>query len=139
MSSYKALVTGGTGAIGRSIVANLILSEKCEKITIVGRRKLTNNDLSPSHQNLIDINTEEKNSRVIQHIINFEDEKWDESIFEDIDASFCALGSRSKFPDFQKVDRDYPIKQGKIGIAKKTKYFGATSSDGASSNSFFII
>lgn len=87
-AGLKAVVTGGTGAIGKHLVAELLQDTKWSRVVTVGRKRV---ELSESYG--ADVAVAERTGKLVQHVIDMD--KLDEhaSLFDGHDASFCTLGT----------------------------------------------
>lgn len=119
--SYKAVIIGASGLIGRSLVNQLLASKDYTEVTSLARKKV------PIHS-----------SKLKQIIIDFDHlEDYQEEI--NGRAIFCCLGStRNKTPDlaeYHKIDHDYAVKMAEIGEKNGVRQFHLVSSIGADENS----
>jgi uncharacterized protein YbjT (DUF2867 family) len=119
--SYKAVIIGASGLIGRNLVNQLLLSKDYTEVTSLARKKV------PIHS-----------SKLKQIIIDFDHL---EDYAEEINgrAIFCCLGStRKKTPnlaEYHKIDHDYAVKMADIGEKNGVKQFHLVSSIGADETS----
>ncbi len=121
-----AIVVGGTGVVGRELVAQLCNNDHYSKVISLGRRELAY-----------------QHDKLEQQIVNFDDkDSWQQLIIAD--DLFCALGTTLKQAGSkaaqEKIDLDLPVQ---IAIAAKSngvKGFGLVSSSAAdaSSNSYYF-
>ncbi|MEO8886398.1 MAG: NAD(P)H-binding protein [Mucilaginibacter sp.] len=119
--SFKAVIIGASGLIGRNLVDKLLMSNNYTEVTSLARKKL------PIHS-----------SKLKQIIIDFDHL---EDYAEHINgrAIFCCLGStRKKTPDlteYHKIDHDYTVKMAEIGAKNGVEQFHLVSSLGADEQS----
>lgn len=136
---YKAIITGGTGAIGKYVVADLLSSPKWSQVTVVGRRRW----VAPEGRT-IDVAAEEAKGRLVQVAIDMEDLPAGKHavLFNNMDAAFCALGTTHADAEsaaaFRRVDLDYVKATAEMARAASTPYFGVVTASGTGSwwNSF---
>jgi len=127
----RAVITGGTGAIGRELVCELLLSSHWEKITLIGRSKYNYPEK---------INTEEyeKQGKLIQHVVDMEqlaDHKTELlQYFQNNDAAFCCLGTThgdaGSMAKFRRVDFDYVDATAYAAEQAKIPYFAHVTAQG---------
>ncbi|KAL0490539.1 oxidoreductase [Acrasis kona] len=126
--TYRAVVIGGTGAVGQELVRQLLSTKHSSQVTVITRRKL-----SIEHAKLKNI--------VIE---NFDDIfNVDEDIFEGLhfDVAFSTLGTtiaESGEEGFIKVDLDYNAAFAKHCLKNFIQHFSLCSTLGASSESMFF-
>ena len=119
---YKAAIIGATGGIGKQLIKSLAQHDRCEKITVLVRRKLEEWD------------TEEIKAKL--NVVECEDmDKMADlkSKFEGHDMFYCCLGTRvGNGKDlFIKVDYQYPLDFAKMAKDVGAKGYILTSSIGA--------
>jgi len=122
----KALVIGGTGAIGKCLVKELLESPKWSKVTTIGRRKGNFPENSKLEQIVVDMDRmEESKDKFIGH-----------------DVSFCCLGTTRKDAGsaeaFKKVDLEYVTNFAKLSKDVGIKHFLHVTSYGSNKNSWFL-
>ena len=142
---YSAVVTGGTGAIGRELVAELLASPDWKSVTVVGRTKWT---VPANWTAKIDAEKEEKAGRLINKVVDLEglsgpsvnapnagpatNEGLD--AFKGADAGFCCLGTThgdaGSPAAFRRVDLDYVAAVAKASKASGTGYFAHVTASG---------
>jgi hypothetical protein len=98
--SYKAVVLGATGEVGKNVIRHLLASTKCKGVTVFVRKQLP-----------------ETNEKLTQHIINMDNMKEDverlggEELLRDHELAFSAMGvgqpSKVSREDYYKVDYEY--------------------------------
>lgn len=129
MQEYSAVVLGATGATGRHVVNQLLLSNECRSVTALVRRSKPIeywgvNDTRKLNQVEVDY----------------------ESLTEDMlfgfDAAFCCLGTTKATAGsaaaFRRVDYEYVVHAGELLHKGGTKYMSLVSSQGANSDSFLL-
>jgi uncharacterized protein YbjT (DUF2867 family) len=126
---YTAIVIGGTGAVGRELVKELLISVHTSKVTVITRKKL-----SQSHPKLHNI-----------VIPNFDSIlRDDQDIFEGqtFNAAFSTLGTTIKAAGseeaFIRVDLDYNIAFARHLLRGGCKHFTLLTSIGSNPESWFF-
>jgi len=136
MKGRKVIVVGASGAIGKSLVLELLQSPTYSRITTLGRRKI----IFPGVKDVETENTEEptkysKHEKLDQQIVNFDQLDQHEELFDDQDALFCCLGTTIKTAGsqeaFKKVDYGYTVNAARLGKTKGIKHFSLVTSIGA--------
>ncbi|PAV19786.1 NAD(P)H-binding family [Pyrrhoderma noxium] len=131
MSAKSALLIGGTGAVGKHVLRELVLSKEFTRILEAGRR-VTPLDKLPV----------EAKDKLEQKVIDFEkieeaglaEGKWD-VIFITLGSTRAAAGS---FAAFEKIDREYVINAARAAKdSEQRQRVVYLSSGGANSNSPF--
>ena len=127
----SAVVIGGTGATGTTLVNQLLKSKEWGKITIIHRR-----ELDISQMNL----TMDESSKLTQHIVDMAQLLTDTNIelFKGHDVTFCTLGTTrgnaGSADNWRKVDiemvKDSAFASKKAGIP----HFSLLTSKGANAN-----
>eukprot|EP01097_Dermamoeba_algensis_P004435 TRINITY_DN2895_c0_g1_i1.p1 TRINITY_DN2895_c0_g1~~TRINITY_DN2895_c0_g1_i1.p1 ORF type:complete len:244 (-),score=83.73 TRINITY_DN2895_c0_g1_i1:152-850(-) len=125
--SFSAVVIGGTGAIGKSLVQQLIASPTVSKVTIFNRRKV---DL-PNHD-----------GKVTEVLVDFDKlEDYKEQVANH-DVGYCCLGTTiadaGSDEAFRKVDFGYVTKFAELSKQNGVKRFHLVSSQGADASSWFL-
>lgn len=137
---FTALVTGGTGAIGRELVAELLASPAWSRVVLVGR----GSKWTPpaGWENKVDVKKEEESGRLVQKTVSFEElagplgGKGPESdpAFEKTDAAFCCLGTTHAdaggSAGFRRVDLDYVRAAATLSKNAGTPYFTHVTASG---------
>jgi oxidoreductase len=135
----SAVVIGGTGATGQSLVYFLLKSPEWSKVTTFGRRDL---DLAKLPSNVgskkEEVLTEEQIKKLTQHNIDMSKIVDEQKLFEGHDVTFCVLGTTRDTArtaeNFRKVDFDM-VRD--AGIASKNAgipHFSLMTSQGANAN-----
>ena len=136
MSTFKALIFGASGAVGRELVDYLINSNNYQKISIIVRRKIDRWEKTNSNiLNIIIIDS-------LDFLIN-EPYKIKELIpdIETYNSVFNTLGSRVKNgeEEFRKVEKTYVLKTLELCEKYSIQHFSFCSSNKADKNSFFLL
>lgn len=116
-----ALIAGASGLVGSELLKILIANDVYETIHLLSRKPL-----------------EIKSSKIIEHIINFDElDRFEPNT--KIDHIFCTLGTTIKKAktkeNFKKVDYDYVLELGKKAEQWNTEKFLMVSSLGANAKS----
>eukprot|EP01121_Diplochlamys_sp_Union-15-3_P017881 TRINITY_DN6391_c0_g1_i4.p1 TRINITY_DN6391_c0_g1~~TRINITY_DN6391_c0_g1_i4.p1 ORF type:complete len:218 (+),score=47.93 TRINITY_DN6391_c0_g1_i4:28-681(+) len=123
----QAIIIGGSGQIGRCVVAELVANEKCTKITSLGRREVS------------DFPKSEKLKQVIVDMDKLNDYS---DTFEGHNVAYCCLGTTRKDAGsdeaFRKVDYHYVCNFADLAKKSGVNYFSVVSSTGANKNSWFL-
>uniref|UniRef100_A0AAV1UWL2 NAD(P)-binding domain-containing protein n=1 Tax=Peronospora matthiolae TaxID=2874970 RepID=A0AAV1UWL2_9STRA len=140
MSSYVALVSGSTGAVGRDLVAELVASSRCIKVIALSRRDVPDsmwNSVFPS----MDFETAGKKLQVQQVDFDHLSES-DIPGLDTVDAVFSCLGTTRKdagsIEAFRRVDLEYVLKVAELAKAAGVPYIGLLTSQGANKDSWFL-
>ena len=125
----KAFILGATGQVGKELLHRLLSNDSFSKVTVIGRRKLT--EEFPS----------ELTKKLEQRIVDFE--RLDEfaSAFEGFDVGFCCLGTtraKSGAEGFVKVDHDYVLEAATLARRAGCKDFHLVTSQGSNKDSWFL-
>jgi len=124
---YKAIMIGGSGAVGSNVLDGLFKSESCESVISLGRKIL---DLSKFASNI---------NKCSQEIVNFDDLAANWSLFSGVDVAFCTLGvgqpSKVSREEFWKVDVEYAGNFAKLCAEAGIKYFTLLSAVDANHDS----
>ncbi len=117
----KAIVTGGTGLIGKELVIQLASSNDIEHVVVLGRRYV-----DYSHP------------KIEQHIVDLSDGEALRGYMKG-DVLFCALGTTIKKAgsqeNFRLVDHHYVVNPAKVAAEEGVKQFCVVSSIGAKAES----
>eukprot|EP00877_Chromochloris_zofingiensis_P007631 jgi/Chrzof1/3120/Cz12g12210.t1 len=121
----KAVVLGGTGAIGTELVGQLATSGAWSTVTTVGRREVQLPD-----------RYKDTKAQLVQKTINMDNMETEAATaFEGADAVFCALGTTRKdagsAKQFKKVDYEYVARSAALAKSSGVKYYGLVSATGA--------
>lgn len=116
-----AIVAGATGAIGKTLVYQLLESGDYNKVIILSRKLLTI-----------------KHAKLTQVLVEF-NEGLSNKITEHVDVVYCCLGTTIKKAgsqeQFYKVDHDYVLQLAKLGKQLGASSFVMVSAMGADANS----
>jgi len=99
MSGKIAVLLGGSGETGKSLMSQLIHSPVYTKVISLGRRE-------------IPLPVEDKQQKVSQEVIDFDNLESSRSKFRDADSAFICLGTtraKAGAEGFVKVDHDYVL------------------------------
>jgi len=125
--TLRALVLGGTGAIGKCLVQKLVDSNDCTTITAIVRREVKD---FPSSSKLKTI------------IVDMDKVKDHTKDFADHNVAFSCLGTTRKDAGsdaaFKKVDFDYVVNFATAAKEAGVNIFSVVSSSGASKTSWFL-
>lgn len=110
-------LVGATGLVGSEVLNQLLSEEKVSKINILTRKK-------------IDI----QSPKVMNYVVDFENEEDLKNAIHG-DAIVCCIGTtKAKTPDvgeYEKIDRDIPIRLAKTGFEKGIEQYHLISAIGA--------
>ncbi|KAK9708657.1 hypothetical protein K7432_009504 [Basidiobolus ranarum] len=133
----RALVLGGTGAVGKSVLSDLLETGIFKTVTSVGRREVPYD--GPNKETLV------------QEVVNFEKIGESREKFRDQNVVFCSFGTTKAAAGsaeaFVKIDKDYVISTAKIiheeNLSKDSPstsnvHFIYVSSANANKNSWFL-
>jgi uncharacterized protein YbjT (DUF2867 family) len=124
---YKAVIIGGSGAVGSNILNRLFSSESCESVISLGRKSL---DLSKYIGNT---------NKCIQQTVDFENISANKELLSGIDAAFCTLGvgqpSKVSKEEFWKVDVEYASSFASLCAEAGVRYFSLLSAVDANPDS----
>ncbi|KAL3685479.1 hypothetical protein R1sor_003501 [Riccia sorocarpa] len=135
---WTALIVGGTGAIGKYVVAEILKNEKFASVTVLGRREISFPDeVKPTESQLKRVNYK-----------NFSDpsemDEWEATDLtpNQYDVAFCCLGTTRKDAGsaeaFRKVDYDGAASFGNLAKKVQVEHFQLVSSTGANRYSMFL-
>jgi uncharacterized protein YbjT (DUF2867 family) len=117
----EIVLIGATGLVGSEVLNQLLSEEKVSKINVLTRKK-------------IDIHS----PKVMNYVVDFENEEDLKNAIHG-DAIVCCIGTtKAKTPDlgeYEKIDRDIPIRLAKIGKGNWIEQFHLISAIGANKNS----
>ena len=136
MSSFKTLIFGATGAVGRELVDYLLNSSEYSKITLFARRKIERWEKIDSEKlNVIIIES-------LDFLIN--DLNKIKQLIPDIESYnsvFNTLGGRVKMgeEEFKKIENIYVLKTLEICEKYNIPHFSFCSSNKADKNSYFLL
>eukprot|EP01114_Cavostelium_apophysatum_P015274 TRINITY_DN4125_c0_g1_i1.p1 TRINITY_DN4125_c0_g1~~TRINITY_DN4125_c0_g1_i1.p1 ORF type:complete len:253 (-),score=25.74 TRINITY_DN4125_c0_g1_i1:35-793(-) len=133
VAGKKALVLGGTGAVGKATVLELLRSPSFSKVKTIGRRKVDVADAGLSSQD---------SEKLEQVVIDMDKMSEYKAEFENFDAAFCCLGSTRKdagsAENFRKIDFGYTSTFANLCKSAGIRQFHLVSSTGANANSWFL-
>ena len=137
MSSFKTLIFGASGAVGRELVDYLLNSNDYSKITLITRRKKRKMGKK--------INTEKFNIILIESLdFLINDLNKIKELIPDIESYnsvFNTLGGRVKIgeEEFRKIENIYVLKTLEICEKYNIPHFSFCSSNKADKNSYFLL
>lgn len=118
----NVLLLGATGHVGSEVLKLLIDDDSVKRIVLLSRKEIKRN--SPKAE---------------QHLINFDEIKKTDFVFNNVDAVICALGTTIKKGKteeaFRKVDFEYPVTAAETAKKKGVRRYILVSSVGADSKS----
>ena len=128
MTSYRAVVLGGTGAVGSSLVRELLLSPRCESVLLLVRKQT---DLFSTHSG---------NGKIQQRIVemeNLERETTQAAIGYEVAFSTLGVGQPRKIhkEEFWKVDVEYNRAFAKGCLKAGIRHASLLSAVGSNENS----
>uniref|UniRef100_A0A7S4IFA0 NAD(P)-binding domain-containing protein n=1 Tax=Vannella robusta TaxID=1487602 RepID=A0A7S4IFA0_9EUKA len=134
----KVFVVGATGAVGKTLVKELLKKEEFTEIVTFGRREIPEKELETV--------AEENRARLTQEIISdfgaLPDSPSDQDKFAGFDAGFCCLGTTRKIAGsdeaFRRIDYDYVANIAQVAKDKGCEHFLYVSSIGADKTSWFL-
>ena len=136
MSSFKVLIFGASGAVGRELVDYLLNSNDYSKITLITRRKI---------ERWEKINTEKLNIILVESLdFLINDLNKIKELIPDIESYnsvFNTLGGRVKIgeEEFRKIENIYVLKTLEICEKYNIPHFSFCSSNKADKNSYFLL
>ncbi len=128
MSPYRAVVIGGTGAVGSALVQELLASPRCSQVVVVGRTEPAPDAFGVTSQKLSihAVNMDQLAREAIDHA-------------RSCDAAFCTMGvgqpRKVGRKEFWKVDVEYASAFGRACKIAGVRHFTLLSSVGANANS----
>jgi uncharacterized protein YbjT (DUF2867 family) len=129
VNPYRAIVIGATGAVGSSLVRELLASPLCEEVTAVVRQE--------PHEDFFD----DPNSKLRLQVLDME-QLGTEAIApaRNCDAAFCTMGigqpRKVTKAQFWKVDVEYALAFARACKLAGVKHFSLLSSVGANASSW---
>ena len=136
MSSFKTLIFGASGAVGRELVDYLLNSNDYSKITLITRRKI---------ERWEKINTEKLNIILVESLdFLINDLNKIKELIPDIESYnsvFNTLGGCVKIgeEEFRKIENIYVLKTLEICEKYNIPHFSFCSSNKADKNSYFLL
>lgn len=128
MNGQTAVIVGATGLVGSILLQKLLNDDAFSKV-IALTRKLS----------------EIPHKKLVNKVVDFNNEEELRNSFDTADVIFCALGTTQKKVNgdeaaYRKIDFDIPLKIARIGKEKGVKQFVLVTSIGANlnSNSFYL-
>eukprot|EP00386_Alphamonas_edax_P008131 GDKI01026759.1.p1 GENE.GDKI01026759.1~~GDKI01026759.1.p1 ORF type:complete len:251 (-),score=66.13 GDKI01026759.1:189-911(-) len=129
----KAVVLGGSGAIGKEIIGELLTSDKWSSIISISRSPIDSKipedcKTQPTY----------KREKLQQRVIDLDHMNTQSDAFKDADAVFCALGTTraqaGSAEQFKKVDFEYVKTAAELAKAGGARHFSLVSSKGANAS-----
>jgi oxidoreductase len=132
---YTAIVVGGTGAVGRYLVSELLESDRWEKVVVLGRRSGVP-DYYPASEKLVEVVCE------LDGMCESTSVAWQAFAEHQPHAAFCCLGTtmaqaKTK-AGFKRVDWHYVTDFAWLARRWRVASFSLISSVGASASSAFL-
>lgn len=132
--TWKACVTGATGATGEQITLELLKSPLWSEVRTIGRRPLTIDPADESVKPFL--------SKLVQKTVDMEKLEEDPSLWAGCDASFCCIGTTRKDAGsaeaFRHVDLDFVAAAARACKKAGIQHFSYVSAGNASSSSWFL-
>ena len=137
-SPYSALVLGATGSVGGPLVAKLLASDRCTRVTAVARRAL------PSEDKLSCVVWPDYTETLIR------DPQRATAVVGGHDVVFCCLGAsradaigllynpKKYGAAFRRVDHDYVVAAASVAKRAGVEHFSVVSSMGADPQARFV-
>jgi oxidoreductase len=142
--ALSAVVTGGTGAIGRELVVDLLASPAWGRVTVVGRRRWEPPPSAAARG--VDAAAEEAAGRLVQAVVDLEalvvtagegDGGAARAHWAGADAAFCTLGTThgdaGSMAAFRRVDLDYVAASAAAAAGARVPYFAHVTAQGTGS------
>jgi len=140
LQQYTAVIYGASGAVGRSVLHELLVSPRCAKVVSLGRRELPKESFTES---------ESETKKLVQHVINpdnIEEDIKTRSLVDGCDVAFCTVGvgqpSAVSSEELHKVDVGYAVafaKGCKQAGVKHYSLLSAVSADDSSSITYVKV
>ncbi|ETW07663.1 hypothetical protein H310_02126 [Aphanomyces invadans] len=138
MADYIAIVVGGTGSVGRELIKLLAISTRCKKVVALSRRPIEPSSFATVFPGL----PETEASKVLVHVVDFDNLKDEDFAMHHADACFCCLGTTradaGSAEAFMKVDLHYVSKTAELSKAAGIPYFGLLTASNANKGSWFL-
>merc|ERR1719516_213140 len=127
-SSKVALILGGSGETGKSLLSQLLSSPGYTKVVSLGRREVALPSPDPQ-------------GKVLQQTIDFDNLEASRELFRGVDSAFICLGTtRAKAgpQGFVKVDHDYVVGAAQLLREEGCPDLHLLTSSGSNPNSMFL-
>ena len=109
MQQYTAVIYGASGAVGRSVLKELLASSKCTKVVSLGRRELPKDSFTEGERESLE-------KKLVQHVVNpdaIEEDIRARALVEGCDVAICTVGvgqpSAVTAEELHKVDVGYAV------------------------------
>eukprot|EP01064_Diplonema_japonicum_P039349 TRINITY_DN983_c0_g1_i2.p1 TRINITY_DN983_c0_g1~~TRINITY_DN983_c0_g1_i2.p1 ORF type:complete len:263 (+),score=77.25 TRINITY_DN983_c0_g1_i2:40-828(+) len=127
-----AVVIGGTGAIGRELVRELVQSSDYGKVKVLVRKS--------RDEGFYGLTADEAAAKMEQQVVNFDDLK--EEDFTGYGYGFSAFGTTRKdagsAEEFKRIDYGYNVKAAELMKKGGVKHMQLVSSQGSNANSWLL-
>ncbi|CAO3647490.1 unnamed protein product [Cunninghamella blakesleeana] len=135
-----ALILGATGAVGKSLLKNVLKDSKYATVVTVGRRK-------------VELDSSIPQEKLVQKTVDFDNLDGNREAFRGVNDVFCCLGTTradaGSAENFIKIDQDYVVNSAKVIVEenpsnnseseiKSPVHFLYCSSGGSNANSWFL-
>jgi hypothetical protein len=137
---WKALIIGGTGAAGKNVIGYLLKhSDKVDKVTVLGRRKL---ELTEEVLEMYGLSgSEEESGRLVQHVEDLDAVSEDtiKTLCTECDMYFCCIGTplTLKFQYNFHVDCEIPDRIAQVAATAGVRHASLLTAQGANADSWF--
>jgi len=131
--NLKAFILGGTGAVGRELIHELLQSDEWIEVTVVARRILPEWDkFTPEQKKKLNVKL------VTDLECLLDPSNWDLTGYSSV---FCCLGTRKRYgeKEFIKVAKTYPLYGARLALYYKIPHFSVISSELANPKSLGLI
>ncbi|KAF0693589.1 Aste57867_15454 [Aphanomyces stellatus] len=133
---YKAIVLGGTGAVGRELIKLLAASNRCNGVVALTRRPIASSAYATTFPGL------QNETKLVVDAVDFDKLKLDDFAKHNADACFSCLGTTradaGSDAAFIKVDLEYVSNAAALCKQAKIPYFGLLSASNAAKDSWFL-
>ena len=93
-SNRRAVILGATGSVGSRLLAKLLASSEWSKVTSIGRRPLSSNQLGGEGKEDGGVGGKvQVVGKLIHHTINMDRLRESQELMKDHDVLFCCLGT----------------------------------------------
>ncbi|BBM99246.1 oxidoreductase [Marchantia polymorpha subsp. ruderalis] len=134
---WTALVVGGTGAIGKHVVAEAVRNEKFAAVTVIGRREIE----FPAEVRPTESQLKKLNYKAVGDLAEMDEWEASELTPAQYDVAFCCLGTTRKDAGsaeaFRHIDLDGVVSFARLAKKAQVEHLQLVSSMGANRLSFF--